>query len=45
MTSNLTAAVTASVGIALPSKARRQRQLAQEFGVVVDPDTGEIRDP
>jgi DNA replication protein DnaC len=27
------------------SKARRQRQLAQESGVVVDPDTGEIRDP
>jgi DNA replication protein DnaC len=27
------------------SKARRQRQLAQESGVVVDPSTGEILDP
>jgi hypothetical protein len=27
------------------SKARRQRQLAQEPGVAVDPDTGEILDP
>jgi len=27
------------------SKTRRQRQLAQELGITVDPDTGEILDP
>jgi DNA replication protein DnaC len=27
------------------SKARRRQQLAQEPGVAIDPDTGEIRDP